>query len=173
MGEIKSTLDLVMEKTRHLTLSTEEKQKQDQFEAQKVFKGLLQRYQDELLSLEQLQEKIHRVQETSSMEVAWMRNLILDRIDPDQDNSIWLVLLEKYFGFDSSGLVTVLEEYRIELKNTEENWCRKLKETLATGHKIKGSAVVPNPEADSWWASERIGIQKNFQKMLTELKSSN
>ena len=28
MGEIKSTLDLVLEKTRHLTLSSEEKQEQ-------------------------------------------------------------------------------------------------------------------------------------------------
>ena len=52
MGEIKSTLDLVMEKTRHLTLSQKEKEEQKQIEVNKRLKGLLQKYQDNLLRKE-------------------------------------------------------------------------------------------------------------------------
>ena len=54
MGEIKSTLDLVMEKTRHLTLSQKEKDGQKQIEVNKRLKGLLQKYRDNLLREEQL-----------------------------------------------------------------------------------------------------------------------
>ena len=172
MGEIKSTLDLVMEKTRHLTLSPEEKQKQDLREAEKAIKSLLHRYQDDLLSFEQLKDKFHHLQETSSIDGAWMCNIVLDRIDPDQENTIWLDLLDKYFGFNITGLVSVLQEYRSALNQAEEKWCNKLKETLKRDHDIKGTAVVPNPEADPLWASERMGIQSNFQKTLDDLKQS-
>ena len=172
MGEIKSTLDLVMEKTSHLTLSPEEKQKQDLTEAKKAIKSLLQRYQDDLLSFEQLRDKLLHMQETSSIDGVWMRNIILDRIDPDQDNSIWLDLLDKYFGFNITGLVSVLEEYRSALGQAEEKWCDKLKETLETDYDIKGTAVVPNLESDPFWAPARMGIHNNFQKSLDDLKQS-
>jgi hypothetical protein len=170
MGEIKSTLDLVMEKTSHLNLSTEEKQKQDLVEAKRAFKGLLQRYEDDLLSLEQLKDKLDRLREDSSAEDAWKCNTILDRIDPNQDNTIWLVLLEECFGFNCSGLASVLEEYRKELGQAEEKWCNKLKVTLEEDHNIRGSAVVPNPESDPHWESEKTGFQKNFQKTMKDLK---
>ena len=172
MGEIKSTLDLVLEKTSHLTLSPEEKHNQDLTEAEKAIKSLLHRYQDDLLSFEQLEDKLHRLQETSSIDGAWMRNIVLDRIDPDKENTIWLDLLDKYLGFNITGLVSVLQEYRSLLNQAKEKWCSKLKETLETDHNIKGTAVVPNPEADPLWASERMGILNNFQKALDDLKQS-
>jgi hypothetical protein len=54
MGEIKSTLDLVMEKTKDLTLSSEEKKAQKQKEIENRIKGLLQKYQDGFLSKSEL-----------------------------------------------------------------------------------------------------------------------
>jgi len=55
MGEIKSTLDLVLEKTKHLSLTSEERQLQQQNEIKKRIGGLLQKYQNKLVSGEQLQ----------------------------------------------------------------------------------------------------------------------
>ena len=43
MGEIKSTLDLVLEKTKNLTLSSEEKEEQKQKEIEKRIKGMMQK----------------------------------------------------------------------------------------------------------------------------------
>jgi len=50
MAEIKSTLDLVMEKTRHLTLSDEEKQEQKEKEFNKKLKGPAQKIQDQAIN---------------------------------------------------------------------------------------------------------------------------
>jgi hypothetical protein len=47
-------LDLVMERTRNLTLSSEEKQAQKQIEIGSRIKGLLQKLQDGLLTKNQL-----------------------------------------------------------------------------------------------------------------------
>ena len=55
MGEIKSTLDLVLEKTKHLSQSSDEKQSQIRKDIEMRINGLLQKYQDGVSSLEQLQ----------------------------------------------------------------------------------------------------------------------
>ena len=55
MGEIKSTLDLVLEKTKHLTQSSVEKQAQIRKDVEIRIKGILQKYQDGVVSKEQLQ----------------------------------------------------------------------------------------------------------------------
>jgi len=55
MGEIKSTLDLVMEKTKHLSQSSEEKQAQRRKDIENRLRGMLQKYQDKVISLEHLQ----------------------------------------------------------------------------------------------------------------------
>jgi hypothetical protein len=46
MAEIKSTLDLVMEKTKNLNLSNAEKQDQKNKEMESRLRGLVQKYQD-------------------------------------------------------------------------------------------------------------------------------
>jgi len=58
MGEIKSTLDLVMEKTRHLTLSAEEKIDREKEEAKKGLNGFLQKYKDNVINLEELTKEL-------------------------------------------------------------------------------------------------------------------
>jgi len=63
MGEIRSTLDLVMEKTRNLTLSKEEKEKQDNEELRKKLNGLLEQFQDNMLRKGELKKKLESLEE--------------------------------------------------------------------------------------------------------------
>ena len=50
MAEIKSTLDLVMEKTRNLSLSSEERAEQKSKEIRSQIRGLIQKFQDQIIS---------------------------------------------------------------------------------------------------------------------------
>ena len=59
MAEIKSTLDLVMEKTRHLTLSDEEKQEQKENEFKIKLKGPAQKFQDQTINKRELKKEIN------------------------------------------------------------------------------------------------------------------
>jgi hypothetical protein len=169
MGEIKSTLDLVMEKTRHLTLSEEEKHAQSRLAEQKRLNGLLQKYEDGLMSLDQLQASMKEMQASAGGAADWMRTPILERIDPDLDNVHWLAVLKDFFGFDCSGLIAVLEDYRSDLNAAERRRIGVARDALVQTRNIKGSAVLPNLEADPQWVTERDEIRSCFQEMLDRL----
>ncbi len=64
MAEIKSTLDLVLEKTKHLTLSEEEKQIQRHDEFRKTLKGLIRKFADKALKMKELKKELEILQET-------------------------------------------------------------------------------------------------------------
>lgn len=48
MGEIKSTLDIVMEKTKHLSMTHEEKLANEKEEVQAAVRGLAQKYNESI-----------------------------------------------------------------------------------------------------------------------------
>ena len=86
MGEIKSTLDLVMEKTRHLTLSQEEKKAQKEIEVNKRLQGLLQKYQDNLLKKENLKKELDHLKIEYDLDVNKMlAKLLLNSLKIDQN----------------------------------------------------------------------------------------
>jgi hypothetical protein len=58
MAEIKSTLDIIMEKTKHLVLSSEEKLQLERNEHLRKVPGYIQRYLDGVWSLDDLLEAI-------------------------------------------------------------------------------------------------------------------
>ena len=115
MGEIKSTLDLVLEKTKNLTLSSEEKETQKQKEIENHIKGMVQKYQDGILSQNQLitdyelLKKDYTISQNNSLIVE-----ITKRIDPDQDNQPLLELLQKCCAIDTAAIKTIIENFRKE-----------------------------------------------------------
>jgi hypothetical protein len=58
MAEIKITLDIIMEKTRHLVLSPEEKQQLELDQHLRKIPGYLQKYLDDVWHLDHLLEEI-------------------------------------------------------------------------------------------------------------------
>ena len=77
VAEIKSTLDLVMEKTRNLTLSSEEKQAQKQIDVENRIKGLVQKFEDGLLTGNQLKRNYDSLKKTPTcpMTACWSKKL--------------------------------------------------------------------------------------------------
>ena len=62
MAEIKSTLDLVMEKTKNLSLSEEERQGQKNEEIESRIRGLLQKFNDQAFSIDKLGSEYQKLQ---------------------------------------------------------------------------------------------------------------
>jgi len=91
MAEIKSTLDLVLERTRHLTLSAVEKGEIEVREALKKVSGYLSRYRDGVLSLEALLKEMRglapEIRDRVRGEMARQMSLALN-LSPDTDTLI-------------------------------------------------------------------------------------
>ena len=167
MGEIKSTLDLVLEKTKNLTLSSEEKEAQKKEEIEKRIKGMLQKYQDGILPLSQLKTDYEILKKDFNMSNNnALINEIIKRLEPDRDNQQLTVLLPECCGIDSAAIETKIEAFRSAYLSTEEKRMEQVREKLAQQHGIFGSALVPNLEPDEQWRQEIRDLRAEFEGQI-------
>lgn len=172
MAEIKSTLDLVLERTKHLSFTEEEKTAQRTKDIQRAFAGMMQKYQDSLLSKAELQAEIERTKREFGLEDnSLFIDDVVNRIALTQDNRLALDLLEDLFGIATEDLKTIMEEF--ETTVTREAAQRKDRAVvrLREEHGISGSAVLPNLSADPDWSEELRGIVGKFEQDLTREKA--
>lgn len=149
MVEIRSTLDLVMERTRHLSLSAEEKEAQRREDFGKRLQGLLQQYADGAMAMDELQDRMAALgEETGVTGNRPAVKAVLDRIDPDQDNDRWLALLKHLAPAVARPFATLLATYKEDRAALLQTGQKQLRDRLLRDHGITGAAVVPNPRQD-------------------------
>lgn len=170
MGEIKSTLDLVLEKTRDLTLSKEEKLDLAREELDRKTQGLVNRYLDNILPLSRLKEEIQSIDsKENGLVLKLLKKHLLAHFDPDSDNSFLLSPLSEIAGFDVSLLTVLRKEYQAEREETERTF--KERAVLALEERsVSGSAVVPNLSQDPDWSQSLRSLRKRYQERLTIIK---
>jgi hypothetical protein len=169
VGEIKSTIDLVLEKTRDLTLSRDDKQKIAQNELEKKIQGLINRYLDQLIPMSRLTEEMEKTAGTEKdLSVRLLKRHLLAHLDLDRDNSSILSALEEVAGVDTASLVALQEEYRSEKQGAKKGITEKSLERLkAKG--VSGSAVVPKLGKDPDWTKFLDGLRKRYQERLESI----
>jgi hypothetical protein len=173
MGEIKSTLDLVLEKTRHLKLNEEEKDRVRKETTIKTLRGILQRYQDGLIPLQRFQEEMQRL--TSGLDPVDTPTIfeeILDRIRPESDNTIWLAYLQTVSTSGSQTLRQVLADYSETMNSKAQARKKQLLEALESDHGVSGSAVMPNLQADAVWKNLRRDLRTQFERRFKQAKTA-
>ena len=173
MGEIKSTLDLVLEKTKNLTLSSEEKEAQKQKEIENRIKGMIQKFQDGILSKNQIATDYEILKKDTNM--SQNKALIIEitgRIEPDQDNQPLLEVLQECCAIDTAAIETIIENFRKAYLTASQNRMERLKEDLAQQSHITGSAVLPNLEADGQWRQETRRMRAGYEAQLKRVKDN-
>jgi hypothetical protein len=171
MGEIKSTLDLVMEKTRHLTLSQEEKKAQKEIEVNNRLQGLLQKYQDKLLKKENLKKELDHLKIEYDLDVNKMlAKLLLNSLKIDRNNTVFLELLDEVFGINPSGFETIFQNFKDAVKYSTKERIEQIKTDLSKKRFISGSAIVPNLERDREWLSILGHIKDEFDEIMNKEK---
>ncbi|MBW1813713.1 MAG: hypothetical protein JRJ39_08575 [Deltaproteobacteria bacterium] len=171
MSEIKSTLDIVMEKTKHLSMTNEEKRAKEKEDVSSAIKGLVQKHQDQILSTEMFRKELGSLHQQYTFEDKdVLLYEILSRLDLESDNGYTLELIKEVFPIDSVKLGEKLNQYRDEIKKSAENRVEYFKNELKEKYSISGSAVVPNIAADSSWHTEVNDIKNRFHLELDEMK---
>jgi hypothetical protein len=169
MGEIKSTLDIIMEKTKGLSMSAEEKAAFQKEETEGRVRGLLQKYIDGVFDPDRLKAELEGLGKTrQTMAMAFVRTACLERIEPGFDSSRLLDLLQDLAGLDPTPIYNVLSKYDDEvLRNRKKRSKELLKRLKKSG--ISGSAVIPHIEADAEWEKYMLEAKEEFQARLREL----
>ena len=112
MGEIKSTLDIVLEKTKHLSLSKEEKEAQRNTEIRRSLKGMIRKFKDQTLKKEQFQKELEALAKTYDMsDKHILTHEIINEVDLDKDNTSMLFLLNDICGLDTGQIESLIKGY--------------------------------------------------------------
>ena len=170
MGEIKSTLDLVMERTRHLTLNEDEKRRQRIEGGRRRLAGLIQQYADGALPLAQLENAMRKVEAESGIDLPGdLVRAVLERIDPEGDNTPWHEILQNS-GQERvwNAVATLLGNYRTELEPLKAARAQAARRRLAADG-ITGTAVAPNPQAAAGWPEEAEKLHRRWADSLAAL----
>jgi ribosomal protein S20 len=172
MGEIKSTLDLVMEKTKNLSLSSEERQAQKNQEIESRIRGLLQKFKDQILKVDNFKAEYQKLQKDYDLSGnAPLIKEIFGQIKLGADNHAWFELLVQFKVADVETITSVLHEFDEIIDAAAHERSKILLDKLAKEHFISGSAVVPNLETDKAWQEKAGEIRAKFEPLLNQAKT--
>jgi hypothetical protein len=151
MGEIKSTLDIIMEKTKGLTMTEEERQAFQKKEVEGKVRGLLQKFLDNLLDLDRLKVEMAGLgRDRQEMARSTLKEECLDRIDPEADNTSLFNVLKHVVRVGTGPIQKALSVFHEDLERQKSRNEAALREHLRQ-QGISGTAVLPNLRADSEW----------------------
>ncbi len=173
MAEIKSTIDLIMERTKNLSASREERESWHRQEREKHIRGLIQRLLDYSLTLDEVKEELDR--ERKKGQPGEVRVLVgqalAGHVDPETDNERLFRIVSELAGTPEKRLQDVLRSCQAEIFARKTALTERQRGELESGG-ISGSAVLPNTEADPQWGARRDETRAACEKRLIALINS-
>jgi hypothetical protein len=173
MAEIKSAIELAMERTKGLRLSQEEMEKLKEEEIQSKAHSLVNRYLEVDFHLREVERELDRVDPTQRqyLEKLFIQYLS-EAIDLDRDNDLIFQGFES-FRVGSKGSIQemkdLIQSYQEgkgrEYSKTEKDLLSKF-ERLG----ISGSAVQPKVEGSPEWEEALSKFKPAFEENLQSLK---
>jgi len=166
MAEIKSTLDIIMEKTKDLTMTEGEKEAIRKTEIEGKVRGLLQKFIDGVIRPDGIRKEIASLgPEQQLMVNEALTKECLGRMEPGGGNEKFLEILEYVTHADTEPLRQILSEF--QEKKGKERRVREgvIRERLHQAG-ISGTAVVPNISGDSEWVRYLSEIRGKLKEEL-------
>ena len=174
MGEIKSTLELAMEKTKKFAISQKEREEMKQKEVLQKATSLYHRHREGHLPLNEILKEIDRMEQKTA---ATVKELLLsqwiDALSLDDDDERILKAIEslKRRSIDEvkERLHQLLSQYQREKRRVKEEMRNLLAEALRK-EGIYGSAVDPEIEGAELWKKEKENLDQSYRMKLEEIK---
>ncbi len=174
MGEIKSTLELAMERTKRFAVSEKERDEIKQKDVQQKATSLFHRYRDGHISLNDLLKEIERMEGKTAITVK--KSLLsqwIEALSLDEDNDRILRGIEslkgRKIGEAEQEIRCLLSQYGNEReqirKKAEAEWIEALKKDG-----ICGSAVEPKLEGSEIWKKENDALAESYRIKLEEIR---
>jgi hypothetical protein len=168
MAEIKSTLDIIMERTKNLTISDEEKASFRRKESEGKVRGWIQKYQNGSIGLDKLKLDIEKEAAAHPEILHVLKTQLLDCLRLTGDNDIVLRLLEDILGIRTESIEKMIQSFKRKIDILRNRNVEGLREELKK-RKIHGSAVVPNPNHGVDWQNSIVEAESDLRKQLESL----
>jgi len=174
MGEIKSTLELAMERTKRFSISNEEKAEIKRKEIMQKVTSLFNRYLEGYLPLNEILKEIEKMEEKTA--IVMKESLLSQWIDALSLNGEGERLFKGIESLKQRSIDEVkqnfhrlLSQYQKEKKKVEEALRIQFTEALKRDG-IYGSAVEPKLEGNELWKKENEKLNQSYRTQLEEIK---
>lgn len=170
MAEIRSTLDIIMEKAKNLTVTDEDKKDFMEKEVQGRIKGLFQKYLDGILSTQKLKSEMASFdEERRPVAERELRAACLTTMTVEGDNQPLFEILNQLPGYHMEPVSDLIDEFQKQQREEHNKRAESRIQSLkALG--VSGSAVIPNLGADPSWRSYLTHMADQFQEKLKTLE---
>jgi hypothetical protein len=170
MAEIKSTLDLVMERTRGLSMSDREKKEMKKKDLSDKIRALLERFINDYMGMKWLEAEFNDLGMGKDPKIRQLlKDEILKRVGSNGSNpevtEKLLDALEEVAGVRADACRDIIAAYGGALTEQKRIFSEKMKDGLSA-QGISGSAVVPNIEADPGWTAAREKLAEDFRQKI-------
>ena len=174
MAEIKSTLELALERTKKMAISEKEKEEIRQKKLLEKAKGLFHRYREGHAPLSELQKEIERMDEKMSAAVKdFLLSQWVDALSPKEEDERLIKGIE---WLKNARIEEVPERFRHLLSQYQEEMEKMRHEARTRLEKalkregIAGSAVEPNVEGDLLWKEAAENLDHLYEGKLEEIR---
>ncbi len=173
MAEIKSTVELALERTKGLRLSHEEMEKMKEEEVQLKAAGLVNRFLEVDFHLRDVEKELAKFdpQQRKHLEQLFLQHLI-EAMNLDKDNDLILQGLEALLPKSAWAVKKIKDLVQMyQLRKKDESL--KTKTELLAGLErlgISGSAVHPKIEGSPEWEQAVSTFKPGFEEELKKLK---
>lgn len=174
MGEIKSTLELAMERTKKFVLSDREKEELKQKEVMQKATSLFHRYREGHLSLNEVLKEIEKMEKRTATTVKEsLLSQWIDALSLNDDHERTFKGIESLRPRNIDEIKQkfhhLLSQYQEEKEKVKERMRVQLTEALKKDG-IYGGAVEPKLEGCEIWKKEREKLDLSYETKLEEIK---
>jgi hypothetical protein len=161
MAKIKSTLDLVMERTKNISITQEEKDALHKKEWTEKTMSWVRKVLDRKMTLAELKSSLTKGAATYPDIRGILKQELVAHIEPDEDNTVVFDALQEVLKADVQPYENLISDFQNRLAiSYAENLDRAKSALKMQG--ISGTSVVPNLAGDEIWAAA-------YQKLKSEL----
>jgi hypothetical protein len=168
MAEIKSTMDIIMERTKNLTMTNEEKAAFRRQEAEGKVKGWIQKYQDGVIEIDTLRSDFENEQKEFPEVRQILKSQLMDCLRLNEDNGKILEILDDILGIRTSNIKNVIQSLRHGLDVQRTKRIESIRKELKK-KKIYGSSVIPNPDHGGDWQKIILEAESELKKRLNSV----
>lgn len=176
MAEIKSTMDIIMEKAKKFSVTEEEKQGFRRQDLEGKIKGLVQKTIDGILDSERFRGELAALQaKDKDLVYPILKEELVARLEVEANSEALLKMLKNTAGPAWESVRKILADFESKARRQKDSHLKILLEHLRKGG-ISGSSVLPNLDADSEWlrvrSELRMQIQERIRDQLESLQTS-
>jgi len=173
MAEIKSAIELAMERTKNLVMDDEEKRESQKREVENRVRAILRRYLEGMTEADRALAELDEIKADYGLKKKLLIGLLFEDFDITKENSRMLDLFHQVGGGAAGPFVAELDEIRNEFSfetAKREGVVRRRIESRLEEMGITGDGLDPNVEAWEEWRDALAETGANFGKRIGEWK---